>query len=108
MLEDLKRGKPCVFVSTSDFPSNVRSAMKSMGLDVRGYEQSGLLTFVDGYSAEAGQESTEKFSVPSIGDLTTLRMKTSSSLTIQRSKGARSYFDSPLPLAPKTQPKSML
>ena len=108
MFEDLKRGKPCVFVSTSDFPSNVRSAMKSMGLDVRGYEQSGLLTFVDGYSAEAGQESTEKFSVPSIGDLTTLGMKISSSLPIQRSKGASLYFDSLVPLASKTKPESIV
>jgi KaiC/GvpD/RAD55 family RecA-like ATPase len=108
MFEDLKRGKPCVFVSTSDFPSNVRSGMKSMGLDVSGYEQSGLLTFVDGYSAEAGQESTEKFSVSSIGDLTTLGMKISSSLPTQRSKGANLYFDSLVPLAAKTKPESIV
>jgi len=107
MFEDLKRGKPCIFVSTGDFPSNVRSGMKSMGLDVRGYEQSGLLTFVDGYSAEAGQESTEKFSVPSIGDLTTLGMKISSSLPSQ-SKGASLYFDSLVPLASKTKPESIV
>jgi KaiC/GvpD/RAD55 family RecA-like ATPase len=108
MFEDLKRGKPCVFVSTSDFPSNIRSGMKSMGLDVKGYEQSGLLTFVDGYSAEAGQESTEKFSVPSIGDLTTLGMKISSSLPPQNSKGASLYFDSLVPLASKTKPESIV
>src|SRR5207253_8333696 len=100
-------GRPCIFVSTSDFPSNVRSGMKSMGLDVKGYEQSGLLTFVDGYSAEAGQESTEKFSVPSIGDLTTLGMKISSSLLPQRSKGTSLYFDSLVPLASKTKPESI-
>jgi KaiC/GvpD/RAD55 family RecA-like ATPase len=108
MFEDLKRGRPCVFVSTSDFPSNVRSGMKSMGLDVSGYEQSGLLTFVDGYSAEAGKESSEKFSVPSIGDLTTLGMKISSSLPPQRSKGASLYFDSLVPLASKTKPESIV
>jgi KaiC/GvpD/RAD55 family RecA-like ATPase len=108
MFEDLKRGKPCIFVSTSDFPSNVRSGMKSMGLDTSGYEQTGLLTFVDGYSAEAGQESTEKFSVPSIGDLTTLGMKISSSLPSQRSKGASLYFDSLVPLASKTKPESIV
>jgi KaiC/GvpD/RAD55 family RecA-like ATPase len=107
MFEDLKRGRPCIFVSTSDFPSNVRSGMKSMGLDVKGYEQSGLLTFVDGYSAEAGQESTEKFSVPSIGDLTTLGMKISSSIPAQ-SKGASLYFDSLVPLASKTKPESIV
>src|SRR2546428_1871216 len=108
MFEDLKRGRPCVFVSTGDFPFSVRSGMKAMGLDVSGYEQSGLLTFVDGYSAEAGQESTEKFSVPSLGDLTTLGMKISSSLPIQRSKGASLYFDSLVPLALKTQPESIV
>jgi KaiC/GvpD/RAD55 family RecA-like ATPase len=108
MFEDLKRGKPCIFVSTSDFPSNVRSGMKLMGLDVSGYEQSGLLTFVDGYSAEAGKESTEKFSVPSIGDLTTLGMKISSSLPPDRSKGASLYFDSLVPLASKTKPESIV
>jgi KaiC/GvpD/RAD55 family RecA-like ATPase len=108
MFEDLKRGRPCIFVSTSDFPSNVRSGMKAMGLDVKGYEQSGLLTFVDGYSAEAGQESTEKFSVPSIGDLTTLGVKISSSLPSQRSKGTSLYFDSLVPLASKTKPESIV
>jgi KaiC/GvpD/RAD55 family RecA-like ATPase len=108
MFEDLKKGRPCIFVSTSDFPSNVRSSMKQMGLDVTGYEQSGLLTFVDGYSAEAGQESTEKFSVPSIGDLTTLGMKISSSLPSQKSKGASLYFDSLVPLASKTKPDSII
>jgi KaiC/GvpD/RAD55 family RecA-like ATPase len=107
MFEDLKRGRPCIFVSTSDFPSNVRSGMKSMGLEVKGYEQSGLLTFVDGYSAEAGQESTEKFSVPSIGDLTTLGMKISSAMS-PKSKSASLYFDSLVPLASKTKQESIV
>ena len=107
MFEDLKRGRPCIFVSTSDFPSNVRAGMKSMGLDTKGYEQNGLLTFVDGYSAEAGQESPEKFSVPSVGDLTTLGMKISSSLPSQP-KGASLYLDSLVPLASKTKPESIV
>jgi KaiC/GvpD/RAD55 family RecA-like ATPase len=107
MFEDLKRGKPCIFVSTGDFPSNVRSGMKSMGLDTKGYEQGGLLTFIDGYSAEAGQESTEKLSVPSIGDLTTLGMKISSSIP-STAKGASLYFDSLVPLASKTKPESIV
>jgi KaiC/GvpD/RAD55 family RecA-like ATPase len=107
MFEDLKKGRPCIFVATSDFPSNVRAGMKSMGLDTKGYEQNGLLTFVDGYSAEAGQESLEKFSVPSVGDLTTLGMKISSSLPSQP-KGASLYFDSLVPLASKTKPESIV
>ncbi len=107
MFEDLRNGKPCVFVATSDFPANIRASMKTMGLDVSGYEQNGLLTFVDGYSSEAGQQSTEKFSIPSLGDLTTLGMKISSSLPSE-SKGGSLYFDSLTPLASKTKPESLV
>lgn len=108
MYEDLKRGIPCVFVATGDFPANVRANMKSMGLDVAGYEQNGLLTFVDGYSPEAGQVSREKFSIPSLGDLTTLGMKITSSLPSGSEKGASLYFDSLMPIAAKAKPESVV
>ncbi len=108
MFEDLKKGRPCVFVATGDFPSNVRANMKAMGLDITGYEQSGLVTFVDGYSAEAGQESHEKFAIPSLGDLTTLGIKISSSLPGDSFKGGSLYFDSLTPLVSKTKPESIV
>ena len=108
MYEDLKKGKPCVFLATGDFPSNVRANMKTMGFDVTGYEQNGLLTFVDGYSSEAGQESREKISVPSLGDLTTLGMKISSSLPDESFKGGSLYFDSLTPLASKAKPENLV
>ncbi len=108
MYEDLRNGRPCVFVSTGDFPNNIRSKMKAMGFDVSGYEQSGLLTFVDCYSAEAGQESHEKVSVPSLGDLTTLGVKISSTLPPNSFKGGGLYFDSLSPLASKAKPESLV
>ena len=108
MFEDLKRGRPCVFLATGDFPSNVRASMRTMGLDVTGYEQNGLLTFVDGYSAEAGQESREKIYVPSLGDLTTLGMKISSSLPDGSFKGGSLYFDSLTPLASIAKPENLV
>jgi KaiC/GvpD/RAD55 family RecA-like ATPase len=108
MFEDLKRGRPCVFVSTGDFPANIRTSMRGIGLDVSGYEQNGLLNFIDGYSAEAGQQSTEKFSVPSLGDLTTLGVKISSSLPQDSFKGGSLYFDSLTPLASKAKPESLV
>jgi KaiC/GvpD/RAD55 family RecA-like ATPase len=108
MYEDLRKGRPCIFVATSDFPTNIRSNMKSMGLDVTGYEQSGLLSFVDAYSSEAGQESMEKFSTPSLGDLTTLGMKITSSLPIDKAKGASLYLDSLVPLASKAKAESII
>jgi KaiC/GvpD/RAD55 family RecA-like ATPase len=108
MFEDLKKGRQCVFVATADFPSNVRANMRTMGFDVTGYEQNGLLTFVDGYSSEAGQESREKISTPSLGDLTTLGMKITSSLPSESFKGGSLYFDSLTPLASKAKPESLV
>ena len=108
MFEDLRRGRPCVFIATGDFPANIRQNMKSMGLDVTGYEQSGLLSFVDAYSSEAGLESREKFSTPSLGDLTTLGMKITSSLPFDKAKGASLYLDSLVPLASKAKAESII
>ena len=108
MAEDLRSGRPCVFVTTGDFPSNIRANMKTLGFDISGYEQSGLLTFVDGYSAEAGQESREKISIPSLGDLTTLGIKITSALPSPSFKGGSLYFDSLTPLASKAKPESLV
>ena len=108
MGEDLRAGKPCVFVSTSDFPSSIRSNMKSMGYDVSGYEANGQLAFVDGYSAEAGQMSREKVAVPSLGDLTTLGIKITSVLPEPDFKGGSLFFDSLTPLASKAKPESIV
>jgi KaiC/GvpD/RAD55 family RecA-like ATPase len=108
MAEDLRNGRPCVFVTTGDFPSNIRANMKTLGFDVSGYEQNGLLTFVDGYSAEAGQESREKISIPSLGDLTTLGIKITSALPSPSFKGGSLYFDSLTPLASKAKPESIV
>jgi len=107
MYEDLRKGEPCVFVTTGDFPSNIRTGMNAMNLDVTGYEQNGLLTFVDSYSAEAGRESPEKYFVSSMGDLTSLGMKISSSLP-STPKGTNLYFDSLMPLASKAKPESII
>ncbi|HVH15058.1 MAG TPA: RAD55 family ATPase [Candidatus Angelobacter sp.] len=108
MAEDLRSGRPCVFVTTADFPSNIRANLKTLGLDISGYEQNGLLTFVDGYSAEAGQESREKIFIPSLGDLTTLGIKITSALPSESFKGGSLYFDSLTPLASKAKPESIV
>jgi KaiC/GvpD/RAD55 family RecA-like ATPase len=108
MAEDLRNGRPCVFVTTGDFPNNLRENLKTLGLDVSGYERNGLLTFVDGYSAEAGQESREKISIPSLGDLTTLGIKITSALPSPSFKGGSLYFDSLTPLASKAKPESIV
>jgi KaiC/GvpD/RAD55 family RecA-like ATPase len=108
MAEDLRKGRPCVFVTTGEFPDNVRSNMKMMGVDVAGYEQKGLLTFVDGYSAEAGQDSKEKVWIPSLGDLTTLGIKLTSAFPSPSFKGGSLYFDSLTPLASRAKSESIV
>jgi len=108
MGQDLRNGRPCVFVSTGDFPNNIRASMKTMGFDVSGHEQNGLLTFVDGYSAEAGQESHEKLFIPSLGDLTTVGIKITSALPSSSFKGGSLYFDSLTTLASKARPESIV
>jgi KaiC/GvpD/RAD55 family RecA-like ATPase len=108
MAEDLRKGRPCVFVTTGEFPDNVRSNMKMMGVDVAGYEQKGLLTFVDGYSAEAGQDSKEKVSIPSLGDLTTIGIKLTSALPSPSFKEGSLYFDSLTPLASRARSESIV
>ena len=106
MYEDLKRGKPCIYVAADDFPDRIRDQMRNLGIDVGGYEKSGLLSFVDCYSAEAGRIPTEKFSVSSVGDLTTLGVKISSAL--QDQKGTCLYLDSLSPFVPRAKPESIV
>src|SRR5438105_13000815 len=77
MYDDLKTGRPCVFVSTADFPGKIRSGMRSLGLETEPYESKESLKFVDSYSMAAGQPSQEKFYASSSGDLTSLCVKIS-------------------------------
>ncbi len=107
MSDDLKAGRPCVFVSTADFPLKIRSGMRSLGLEPEPYEGKDALKFVDCYSAEAGQPSQEKFYVSSPGDLTSLGVKITSAISFP-SEGPSVYFDSLTPLAPKSKPESIV
>jgi len=106
MYEDLKRGRPCIYVGADDFPDRIRDQMRGLGIDVGGYESVGLLSFVDCYSAEAGRTPTERYSVPSVGDLTTLGVKISSAL--QDQKATSLYLDSLSPFVPRAKPESIV
>lgn len=77
---ELRRGRFCIFVTTGEFPSKIRENMKNLGKDTQGYESQGLLRFIDCYSGDAGQISTEKYSVKSSSDLTTLGVRVSEAL----------------------------
>lgn len=107
MYDDLKAGRPCVFVSTADFPMKIRGGIRSLGLEPEPYESKDALRFVDCYSAEAGQPSQEKFYVTSPGDLTSLGVKITSAISAP-GEGPSVYFDSLTPLAPRSKPESIV
>jgi KaiC/GvpD/RAD55 family RecA-like ATPase len=107
MYDDLKAGRPCVFVSTADFPAKIRNGLHSLGLETEPYESKDTLKFVDSYSAEAGQPSQEKFYVSSSGDLTSLGVKITSAMSTP-AEGASVYFDSLTPLAPRSKSESIV
>jgi len=107
MYDDLRSGKPCVFVSTADFPSKIRGAMKSLGFETDPYEGREYLRFVDCYSAEAGQPSQEKFYISSLSDLTSLGVKITSAIS-NPGEFPSVFFDSLTPLTPKSKPENIV
>jgi KaiC/GvpD/RAD55 family RecA-like ATPase len=72
MHTSLNKERSCVFITTMQFPSQIRDEMNALGLDVTRYEKEGRLEFIDCYSAAAGQASKERYSVTSVTDLTRL------------------------------------
>jgi KaiC/GvpD/RAD55 family RecA-like ATPase len=107
MYDDLRSGKPCIFVSTADFPSKIRGAMKSLGFETDPYEGREYLRFVDCYSAEAGQPSQEKFYISSLSDLTSLGVKITSAIS-NPGEFPSVFFDSLTPLTPKSKPENIV
>jgi len=96
MYASLDRRRPCVFVTTMQFPSEIRKEAKALGFDTEPHEKEGRLVFVDCYSAAAGQASEEKYSVPSITDLTRLGTELSACLG-SLGKGTEVFLDSLAP-----------
>ncbi len=107
MHESLKKGRNSIFITNIDFPAKVKESMKDMGLDVSRYVSRGSLLFIDGYSETAGKASTEKYSVPSITDLTMLGVKISAALT-ELGEDTDVFLDSVSPLLTKLKPESVL
>ena len=70
----LTDNKGCVYVTNSEYPSEVRKHMLGLGIPDSLVNSSKLL-FIDSYSAMSGLDSTEEFQVPSHTDLTALSME---------------------------------
>lgn len=107
MHESLKRGRSCIFITNTDFPSKIRTSMTELGLETESYETKRRLIFIDSYSETAGKTSTEKYSVPSITDLTGLGVKISASLS-ELGDNTDVFLDSLSPLFMKLKLESIL
>ena len=98
MLADyLRAGRRCVYVSNCERPSNLKERLGKMGLDVRKLQDSRMLGFVDAYSGTTGAVSSEKYSVPSARDLTTLGIQLTSCLE-ELGEPGDVFFDSLVPV----------
>lgn len=98
MLADaLRAGRRCVYASNCEPPSKVKDRLERMGLDVRKLQDSKMLGFVDAYSGTTGTVSSEKFSVPSPRDLTSLGIRLTSCLE-ELGEPGDVFFDSLVPV----------
>jgi len=94
--DSMINNKPSVFITNLVFPSKINESLREFGLN---FDNVRNVAFIDCYSETAGQESNEKYSVSSIGDLTSLGIKISSCLE-EFGKGTDIFFDSLTPLFP--------
>ncbi|MEM2897225.1 MAG: RAD55 family ATPase [Candidatus Bathyarchaeia archaeon] len=86
LYDSLKNGNVCVFITNVEFPSKIIEGMKKLGMDVQAYYRSNKLIFIDAYSNLAGKQSSERYYVSSLSDLTALGIKISSCLNESRER----------------------
>lgn len=98
MDSSMTEGRPSVFITNLDFPSKIKESLNEFGFK-NDFNDDKKIKFIDCYSETAGKKSEEKYSISSIGDLTTLGIKISSCLE-ELGKGTDIFFDSLTPLFP--------
>jgi len=62
-------GEPCIYVAYDESPEEIGKSMKSFGLDIEPYKNSGLFRIVDCYSWKLGGASSSEFAVDNPADL---------------------------------------
>jgi KaiC/GvpD/RAD55 family RecA-like ATPase len=95
--EHVKQSKGAVYVINTEYPSNVRENMITLGMPITEALENKRLLFIDSYSAIGGTVSKENYSVSSHTDLTGLGMNISKCLD-QLGPSTDVYFDSIMPL----------
>jgi KaiC/GvpD/RAD55 family RecA-like ATPase len=58
-------GEPCIYVTTNETPEEIKTSMKTFGLDIEQYEKSGRIRIVDGCSWKLGRASSSDYAVDS-------------------------------------------
>jgi len=107
MHESLRRGRPGIYITNTEFPSGIRKDMAELGMNTSRFEDNHQLVFIDCYSGAAGKPSDEDHSVSSISDLTALGIEISTSVG-NLGRNVDVYLDSLTPLLTTVKPESML
>ena len=89
----LRLGRRCVYVSNTELPSKIRERLARMGLDAKKFQSNKTLAFIDAYSGATGAASSEKYSVQSARDLTTLGVQLTGCLE-ELGESGNVFFDS--------------
>ncbi|MEM2922491.1 MAG: RAD55 family ATPase, partial [Candidatus Bathyarchaeia archaeon] len=93
MNESLRKGRKCIYIINTDFPSKVRENLENLDVDVKKHEKEKRFLIIDCYSGVAGKTSSEAHHVDSVTDLTRIGIELSLCLEELGHK-TDIYFDS--------------
>jgi|GEM_PF-714613 KaiC/GvpD/RAD55 family RecA-like ATPase len=105
--ESLKKNKKCIYIVNNEFPSKIRENMRSIGLNLKEFEEKGHFIFIDCYSGLAGKKSEEKHFISSPTDLTSLATEISVILN-KLNENVDVYMDSPASLLASIKPETII
>lgn len=105
--ESLKKNKNCIYIVNNEFPLRIRENMRSLGLNVKEFEEKGKFVFIDCYSGLAGKPSEEKHFISSPIDLTSLGTEISIILN-ELNGNADVYMDSPASILASVKPEAII
>lgn len=105
--QSIKAGRGCIYVANVEPPSDVRAAMRNMGMDTSAHEAQHKLIFIDCYSSLSGTPSKEERSLASITDLTSLGILITRSIE-EIGSDTDVFFDALTPLFTTLKPDYVL
>jgi KaiC/GvpD/RAD55 family RecA-like ATPase len=104
----LSQGKPILYITYDQFPEEVRANMKKLNWDSSNSEEKGNFVFLDAYSATAGKQSREKYSVKQPFALSELAIVMGTALASFGRDSVKVFLDSTSPLFTRLDPAKVV